>query len=111
LDLAVEAWDSAERVVSARQRFDQGGVGLARSGHTSGGRCRRAEAVALRVVSETALPGPREDVGFGEHARVIASRGPEEVVELDDVLMTRRRVAVAMCELVDEDRERGWCVP
>jgi hypothetical protein len=44
-------------------------------------------------------------------ARVVASRVPEEVVELDDVLMARRKVAVPAGELVDEYCGRWSAAP
>ena len=67
----------------------------------------REQAVALRVVGEAALPGPREDVGFGQQARAVASGTLEEVGEFSDVLDAGLRVAIAACELSDQDAAAG----
>ena len=86
LDLAVKARHSAERIVATHQRFDQGGVAFTGADTPAQERADSREAVALRVVREVALPGPGEDVGFGQQARVVASGTLEEVGEFCDVL-------------------------
>jgi len=56
--------------------------------------------------------GPRRArVGFGQQAQVIASGALEEVGQFDHVLMARRCIAVAACELCDQDRYCRCSVP
>jgi hypothetical protein len=60
---------------------------------------------------DRALGRNREDVSFGQQPRMVASRTREEVGQFSDTLDARLRVAVAACELSDQDRYCRWSVP
>jgi hypothetical protein len=110
LHFAVEPWDAAQRVVSARKCLDQRRIRLPDPHAPAEKRADPRQPIADRVVRDAPMftSAPGQHVRFGERAWMRTPRDSEEVRQLGFVLVPGLRVRVTARELSDEIGDKRW---
>ena len=106
LDLPVQAWDSAQGVVPAHERFDQRWLGFADADAPPEEGADSGQAVANAVIGDSlavaATPG--KDLGLPKLIGMAPAGDLEQCRQVSDVLMTGLTVRVPIRKLGDERR-------